>query len=166
MTVRGYKMKMSYVDREGRKTRPSHWVDVPAATRHANGLAEIEGYVARVIASKAKSTSVQFSTKSGNTAISVAKYEGKLTLGLVTGTKRERAREAAIRQFFASRSIQPSADYLGANGGVPNATRVLDFPMPQDSTAIAQIAADLLREIYRLRDSTTLDIRYTEHEAS
>jgi hypothetical protein len=166
MTVRGYKMKMSYVNREGRKTRPSHWVDVPPSTRHARGLAEIEGYVARVIASKAKSSSAHFSTKSGNTAIGVAKYENKLSLGLVTSTTRERKREAAIRQFFAARNISPSADYLAANGGVPNATRVLDFPMPHDPAVVAQIAADLLRYIYRLRDSTTLDIRFRDHEAS
>jgi hypothetical protein len=166
MTVRGYKMKMSYVDREGRKTRPSHFVDVPPSTRHAAGLAEIEGYVARVIASKAKSSSVHFSTKSGNTAIGVAKLENKLSLGLVTSTRRERKREAAIRQFFAALSISPSADYLAANGGVPNATRVLEFPVPHDPAVVAQIAADLLRNIYRLRDSTTLDIRFQDREAS
>ena len=75
-------------------------------------------------------------------------------------------REAAIREFFARRSISPSDDYLAANGGVPEAARILSFPMPRDAALVAQIAADLLREIYRLRDSTALDIRYTENEAS
>jgi hypothetical protein len=166
MTVRGYKMKMNYVDRRGRKTRPSHWVDVPAAARHANGLAQIESYVSRVLASSASSSWVSLSTKSGNTAISVAKYDGKLSIGLTVEVKRERSREAAIRQFFASRSICPSKDYLAANGGVPEATRVLDFPMPDQPAEVAHIASDLLRTVYRLRETTTLDIRYEENEAS
>ena len=166
MTVRGYKMKMSYVDREGRKTRPSHSVDVPAAIRHMNGIAKIEAYVERLLRSKAKSAWANLSTKSGNTAISIAQHERKLSLGLSTSTARERTREAAIREFFARRSISPSDDYLAANGGVPEATRILSFPMPRNTAVVAQIAADLLREIYRLRDSTTLDIRYTESEAS
>ena len=166
MTVRGYKMKMNYVDRQGRKTRPSHWVDVPAAARHPNGLAQIESYVSRVLASNALSSWVGLSTKSGNTAISVAKHDSKLSLGLTVEVKRERSREAAIRQFFASRSIFPTKDYLAANGGVPEATRVLDFPMPDQPPEVAQIAADLLREVYRLRETTTLDIRYQENDAS
>jgi hypothetical protein len=166
MTVRGYKMKMNYVDRAGRKTRPSHWVDVPNATRHANGFEQIERFVSRVLASGMASSWVQLSTKSGRTAISIAKHKSKLTLGLTVHAKRQRSREAAVRQFFASRHISPSADYLAANGGVPETTRVLDFPMPNSSTAVARVASDLLREIYRLRDTTTLDIRFEEHEAS
>lgn len=166
MTVRGYKMKMSYVDREGRKTRPSHWVDVPAATRHSNGLAHIESYVERLLRSKAPSCWANLSTKSGSTAISIAQRERKLSLGLTTSTARERSRGAAIRGFFARRSISPSDDYLAANGGVADATRVLNFPMPRDAAVVAQIAGDLLREIYRLRDTTTLDIRVTEVKAS
>ena len=166
MTVRGYKMKMNYVDRQGRKTRPSHWVDVPAATRHANGLGEIEGYVSRVLTSKMASSWVQLSTKSGHTAISVGKHDDKLTLGLTVEVKRERSRETAIRQFFESRHISPSSDYLAANGGVPEATRILNFPLPHNAAVVAQVASDLLREIYRLRDTTTLDIRFEEREES
>jgi hypothetical protein len=133
--------------------------------RHSNGLAQVEPYIARVLASRAKSSSTQFSTKSGNTAISVAKYEGKLLLGLTVDAK-QRKREAGIRAFFAKRRILPKNDYLAANGGVPEATRVMDFPMPHDVGVAAAIASDLLREIYRLSTTTILDIRFEEHEAS
>jgi hypothetical protein len=166
MTVRGYKMRMNYVDRQGRKTRPSHWVDVPAAIRHLNGLAQVRSYVSCVLTSKAPSSWVHFSTKSGQTSISVAKHDGKLSIGLTVDAKRPRNREAAIREFFARRSILPSNDYLAGNGGVPEATRVLDFPMPQDLSVVAEITSDLLREIYRLSSTSTLDIRFEEREAS
>src|SRR5258708_37228731 len=105
MTVRGYRMKMNYVDHQGRKTRPSHWVEFPAATRHVNGLGQIENYVARVLASKASSSWAIFSTKSGKTCIDVAKRDGKLSLGLTVDAKRPRSREAAIRDFFSRRRI-------------------------------------------------------------
>ena len=166
MTVRGYKMRMSYVDRQGKKTRPSHWVDVPAATRHLNGLARLKPYVARVLTSNASSSWAQFSTKSGNTAISLGKRGGKLELGLTVDVRRGRKREADIRAFFARRNILPKSDYLAANGGVPEATRIMNFPMPHDARVAAKIASDLLRKIYRLRATTTLDIRFEEHEAS
>lgn len=165
MTVRGYKMRMNYVDRQGRKTRPSHWVDVPAATRHAIGISHIDAYVFRVLASKSKSSWVNLSTKSGNTAIGIAKHDGNVSLGLTLNVRRERNRERAIREFFASRNISPSDDYLAADAGVPDSTRVLNFPMPRDPAVIADMASDLLRDIYRLRDTTTLDMRFEEQEA-
>lgn len=162
MTVRGYRMKMNYVDRHGRRTRPSSWIDVPAATRHVNGIGHIERYVARVLDSKTSSSWVHFSTKSGHTSISVTKRDGRLSLGLTVDVKRLRSREAAIREFFARRRIVPSIDYLAGNGGVSEATRVLGFPMPHDAVGVAEIASDLLRGIYRLNETTTLDIRFGE----
>jgi hypothetical protein len=124
--------------------------------------AEIGAYVARVIASKASSSRVHFSTKSGLTCISVAKHEGKLSLGLTVDVSRHRNREAAIRDFFAHRRIVPGTDYFASNGGRAEATRVLDFPMTGDSGTVAEIASDLLREIYRLKGTTTLDVRFEE----
>ncbi|WP_171160075.1 hypothetical protein [Usitatibacter palustris] len=156
---------MSYVDRQGKKTRPSHWVDVPAATRHLDGLAQVKPYMARVLASEASSSWAQFSTNSGHTAISLGKRDGRLYLALTVEVK-QRKREADVRAFFSKRSILPTSDYLGANGGVPEATRIMDFPIPNDVGIAARIATDLLREVYRLRDTTTLDIRFEEHEAS
>ena len=164
MTVRGYKMKVTNVDRLGRRKGPVRWVDVPAATRCPNGFAEIEGFVSRVLASKAPSCWAIFSTKSGNTSISVGSLNGAVTLGL-SADARSQAQQKAIRAFFARRDIAPSQDYLAGNGGRPNATRILSFPMPRDAKAISELATDLLRAVYRLKETTTLDMRFEEHEA-
>ena len=159
-------MKMNYVDREGRETGPSHWVDLPVATRHSNGFSEVEGDIARVLASRAASSWAQFSTMSGKTSISVGKHEGKLQLSLVVDQRRLRHREAAVRNFFAHHQIRPTQDYLAGNGGIAKSTRVLVFPLPNDAGVAAEIATDLLQEIYQLKSTTTLDIRFEEHEAS
>jgi len=165
MTVRGYKMKVTNVDRLGKKKGPVQWVDVPAATRCPRGFAHIETFVARVLLSNARSTWAIVSTKSGNTSISIGKYKGVVSLGM-TVEVRSRARESALRAFFEERGIVPTRDYLAKNGGVPDARRVLDYPMPNDAVAIAELAVDLLGSVYRLKETTTLDIRFEEHEAS
>ena len=164
MTVRGYKMKVTNVDRLGKRKGPVQWVDVPRATRCARGFAQVESFVVRVLSSNARSSWAIFSTKSGNTSISVGKYKGAITLGM-TVEVRSRARERALRAFFEDRGILPSRDYLAKNGGVPDATRVLDYPMPKHAGTIAEMAVDLLRSVHRLKESTTLDIRFEEHEA-
>ena len=165
MTVRGYKMNVTNVDRLGKRKGPVQWVDVPAATRCLRGFSAIEQFVERVLSSKADSSWVIISTWSGNTSISIAKHNGTVSLGM-TVDARSRAREKSLRAFFAGQGIAPSRDYLAKNGGVPDATRVFDFPMPIERSLIAGLAVDLLRAVYRLKDTTTLDILFEERGAS
>ena len=165
MSVRGYRMKVSTVDRQGKRKGPVEWVDVPPATRHANGFANIEPFVCRVLSSKAVSSWVTIATVSGRSALSVSKHNGECRLGLTVEVK-QRAKEAKVRAFFSKRGIAPARDYLARNGGVPNATRVLDYPMSGDAKAISMLVVAALRDLYRLSERSALDMRITEYEAS
>ncbi len=162
MTVRGYRVRVTNVDRSGKRKGPVEWVDVPKAQRVAPGFPGIEPFVSRVVASRASSSWVTISTMSGRTSLSIAKQGDTLLLGLSADVRRSLSEERRIRAFFDARGLAPSSDYLAKNGGVANATRVLDFPVKGAPPQVARIAMDLLREVYRLTERTTLDIRFTE----
>lgn len=164
MSARGYRMKVITVDRSGRQKGPSEWVDVPPAQRFSsNGMAHIQDFVQRVLSSDADSAWITIGTPSGRTAIGIAKQRGRPLVG-VTIKSKARAREAAVRAFFARRGICASSDYLAGSGGVPNAVRVLDYPLPSNASKISKMAADLLKAVYRLNARSPLDIRFTERE--
>jgi hypothetical protein len=164
MSARGYRMRVTTVDRNGRRRGPIEWVDVPAAERFpSGGISQIGAFVRRVLRSPASSAWIVISTPSGRTAISIGKHEGAASFGVSTDV-RKRSRERALRSFFAARRIQPTRDYLAANGRVQNSTRVLEFPAPRTATSSAKIAGDLLRTVYGLTDRSALDIRFSEKE--
>jgi len=167
MTIRGYKMRVTTVDRSGKRKSPSQWVDVPAAIRYeSSGFANIQAYVARVFSSTAASSWVTISTRSGRSSLSVAKHSGVRRIGLSVDVLRSKAKEARVRAFFEKQALSPASDYLAKNGGVANATRVLDYPLPDDPKAATALTIAALREIHRLNAKSTLDMRYSEHEAS
>jgi len=164
MSARGYRMRVTTVDRNGRRKGRVEWVNVPPADRFASeGISQIQPFVSRVLRSTADSAWIVIATPSGRTAISIGKHNGALSLGVSVGV-RERKCETSVRSFFAERGIGPSRDYLAGNGGVPNAVRILEFPLPRTAQRSAVIAADLLRAVYRLTNRSALDIRLTENE--
>ena len=164
MGVRSYRMRVTTVDRHGHRKGAGEWVDVPRAERFgSNGISQIGSFVQRVLRSPATSAWIVISTPSGRTAISIGKHEGALTFGTSVDV-RKRARESALRAFFARRRIQPTRDYLAGNGGVPNCVRVLEFPAPHAATWTAKLAGDLLRTVYRLTQQSALNIRFSENK--
>jgi hypothetical protein len=167
MTIRGYKMRVTTVDRTGKRKGAAALVAVPAATRHASsGFANIEAYVARVLASSASSAWVTISTSSGRSALSIGKHNGVCRISLTVDVLRSSAKEARIRAFFDGEGLSPSSDYLGKNAGVANATRLLDYPIPKDATTATALTIAVFREIYRLNEKSTLNMRFSEYEAS
>src|SRR5256885_5487066 len=144
MPVRGYRMRVVTVDRQGRQKGPAEWVDVPPAERFSSdGISHIRPFVMRVLSSKANASWITVGTPSGRTAIGIGKQGSRVSVDVSVNVRRP-AREAAIRKFFASRKLEPCKDYLARNGGVPNSVRVLEYPLQPDAGQISKLAGNLL----------------------
>lgn len=166
MPARSYRMKVVVKDREGRRRAPAEWVTVPNAEVVPHGFSRIRSMVEKVAQSAADSAWVTISSTSGRSGISISKHRGVLKLGINVDVSHARTRERSTRTFFSSRGLAPSEDYLGGNGGVPNAVRILGYNLPDDVHLVADIAADALRTLFRLCATSTLHLRFTERGKS
>ncbi|MCC6738286.1 MAG: hypothetical protein IT452_04520, partial [Planctomycetia bacterium] len=105
-------------------------VSVQAAPDHfaANGIDHLEPYVSRLLVPTGGFKFLHVFTPDGNRGFGLSARDGVVQAGLSVEWRQEAEREAAIRAFFASLGIAPSEDYLGGNGDVPDATRILEYP--------------------------------------
>jgi hypothetical protein len=154
------------VDENG-KEKDGHWVDIPEPDRFAsNGFAQIKGYVSRLLQSSARFTSVIIATPDGRIAVSLWQRGGIPEFALSVQWRSEAEREQAVRQFFSERGLTTSHDYLGGNGGIPDATRCLGYFLPADVEFITALIKDVLRQIYYIREQDALDFSYQEHHGA
>jgi hypothetical protein len=87
---------------------------------------------------------------------------GTVEAHLTVEWRQEPNREVAIRTFFASLGTPPSEDYLAGNGGIPDATRLLAYPLRGDALALAELTKRILRELCGVSPAEPLNIGYTE----
>jgi hypothetical protein len=162
-TPRFTKMWVVTVDENG-KEKDGHWVDIPKPDRFASdGFAQVESYVSRLLQSSARYTSLIIATPDQQIAVSLGQRGGIPDFSISVEWRSEPDREKAIRQFFSERRLVTYHDYLAGNGGVPDATRCLDYYLPPDVQFITTLTKDVLREIYQLRELDALDFTYEEH---
>jgi hypothetical protein len=160
---RAKKMWVVTVDEKGKQLGDGRWAEIPKPDScRSDGLARIEGYVSRVLRSSARFTSLIVATPDHQMAISLRQRDGIPEFGLTVEWRSEPERERAIRQFFAERGLSASRDYLGGNGGVPDAIRLLDFCLPSDGQFITTVTKDVLRQVYHLQEQDALDFTYQE----
>jgi hypothetical protein len=161
---RAKKMRVVTVDENGKELGDERWVDIPKPDSfRSDGLVRVESYVSRVLRSSARFTSLIVATPDHQMAISLRQRDGMPEFGLIVEWRSEPARERAIRQFFAERGLSAARDYLGGNGGVPDAIRLLDYCLPPDVHFITALTKDVLRQIYHLQEQDALDFTYQEH---
>jgi hypothetical protein len=152
------------VDEHGKGMGDGRWVDIPAPDRFAsNGFAHIESYVSKLMQSSASYTSVIIGTPDSQIAVSLGQRGGVPHFSTTVEWRSEPEREHAIRQFFAEHRLATYHDYLAGNGGVPDATRCLDYYLPPDVQFITTLTKDVLHQIYHLREQDALDFTYDEH---
>lgn len=144
------------------RKRHAEWVTVPAAQVLPHGFSHLEGIVRRVLSSPADSSWATISSASGRSGISVAKHRGVVALGVSVNVNRSRTRERSTRAFFSERGLVPSEDYLAGNGGTPKALRVLDYTLPADVRAVADLSKQALQNLFRLTETSILHVRFTE----
>lgn len=124
-------------------------VSIDPAPDHysSNGLEHIEPYLSRLLVPTNQFKSIAIFTPDGNRGFGLDAQNGIITAGFTVEWRQEGQREAAIRTFFKALQIQPSRDYLAGNGGVPDATRVLEYPVKGTATEITALAKRILQEL-------------------
>jgi hypothetical protein len=158
-------MVVESVDSQGRLTRLPQVVRIPAPHRVQDaGLSQLQPQVTRLMASKARFTSLLVFTPDHLRGLGLHFTGGQASVSLTAEWQRHPEQEQAIRALFSGIQIQASKDYLAQNGSVANATRILEYPLPADADTATTICKRVLREIYAVRDEEALDYTYQEHK--
>ena len=88
--------------------------------------------------------------------------DGVVEADLTVEWRREARREASIRAFFSSLGIAPSHDYLAGNGGVGDATRILDYRTTASTAEITALTKRILQELCGVSPTEALNISYRD----
>jgi hypothetical protein len=161
---RATKMRVVTVDENGKELGDAKWVDIPEPDHFASdGFAQIESYVSWLLRSSARYTSLIIATPDQQIAVSLGQRGGVPHFSISVEWRSEPDRETTIRQFFDERGLATYHDYLAGNGGVPDATRCLDYYLPPDVQFITTLTKDVLRQIYQLQEQDALDFSFEEH---
>jgi len=164
---RSERMWVVTVDENGDE-KDGHWVDIPEPDHFAaDGFAQVDDYVSRLLRSSARFASVIIGTPDQRKAVCLWRRGGVPEFTFLVEWRSEPERERAIRQIFAERGLSVSHDYLAGNGGVPDVTRCLgNFLPPDDVQFITALTKDVLRQIYQLREEEALDFTFGEKDDS
>ena len=156
---------VSVIDEGGNRIGRGRWRRIPAPDAIAsNGISHVDDYIDRLLSSKARSTSLSIFTPDGQRGLGLSRRDGEVIFGFTVEWREEPEQEQAIRKLFKELNIAPSEDYLAGNGNVDDATRVLDYPVPEDSEAISKLCKRVLRHICGIRDEEALDFSSEEHK--
>lgn len=155
------------VDQNGKARGDGRWVDIPKPDSFSsNGFAHIESYLSRLINSSAGHSSLVIATPDERIAVLLWQRGGALEFSLSVAWRSEPEQERAVRQFFEERKFSTSQDYLAGNGGIPDATRWLSYPLPSDVQFVASLTKDVLGRIYQVHEQDALDFTYEEHNSA
>jgi hypothetical protein len=143
-------------------TRTGVSLEKPPDHYATNGFEHIESYVSRLLVPSGRFKSLSIFTPDGNRGFGLFARDGKVEASLYVEQPQEAERETAIRTFFKSMGIDPSQDYLAANGGVPDATRVLSYPITGGTAEVTVLTKRILQELCGMSPTEALDISYGE----
>jgi hypothetical protein len=135
-------------------------LEAPPDHYATNGFDHIEPYVSRLLVRTNRFKFLQMFTPDGTRGFGFDAKDGVVNAGLTVEWRRESQREAAIRLFFRSLGIAPAQDYLAANGGVPNATRFLEYPIKGSAAEVTALTKRILQELCGVSATKALDISY------
>ena len=137
-------------------------VSLEAAPDHyaTNGFEHIEPYVSRLLVPSSRFKFLHIFTPDGMRGFAFNAKDGAVEAGLTVEWRQEAQKEAAIRAFFSSLGIAPSRDYLAGNGGVADATRILDYPITGNSAEVTALTKRILQELCGISPTEALDISY------
>ncbi len=127
-----------------------------------NGFHHIEPYVSRLLVPTNHFKALHIFTPDGNRGFGFSARDGRVEVGLMVEWRQEAQKEAAIRAFFSSLGIAPSRDYLAGNGGIPDATRILDYPITGSTAEVTALTKRILQELCGVSPTEALDIRYED----
>jgi hypothetical protein len=142
----------------------TQWVPVPKPEQiAAHGLDHIVRFMTRVLESTAKFTSLSIELPGREAAISVYRHREPGTLDLMLFVYRDTEEERAIRAFFEGHQVAPTVDYLPPPV-TPTSVRGLQYPLPQNATAAANLIRDFLQRVHGLAEEAGIDFTFENHE--
>ena len=135
----------------------------PAADHfERNAFDHIEAYVSRLLVPSNRFKFLHIFTPDGNRGFGLTARGGVVGAGLNLEWRNESQREATIRSFFGSLGIAPAQDYLAGNGGVPDATRILEYPVRGSTAEVTALSKRILQELCGVSPAEALNISYGE----
>jgi len=127
-----------------------------------NGFGHIEPYVSRLLVPTNHFKCLSMFTPDGTRGFGFDARDAVVHACLMVEWRQESQRETAIRAFFSSLGIAPSRDYLAGNGGVSDATRVLEYPVTGSTAEVTALTKRILKELCGVTPAEALDISYRE----
>ena len=127
-----------------------------------NGFDHVGQYVSQLLVPTNSFKSLSMFTPDGSRGFGLDAQNGVVHATLTTEWRQEVQREAAVRSFFSALGIAPSRDYLAGNGGVPDATRILEYPITGNPAEITALTKRILQQLCSVSATEALDINYTE----
>jgi hypothetical protein len=122
-------------------------------------IPELEDVVGKVLGAEGR-RSVTMTLRYTDDGFSFGHNESGLYASFFLKSHLEVEREREVRAIFAGLGIQPGQDYLSQHGRV----RALTFPLPAERNVLATLAKQLLIDVYRMRRSDALELRWNEFE--
>jgi hypothetical protein len=161
-------MHVVSVDNTGKQVGKEEIVRIPdpdSTPRY--GLSHVGEQVERLFKAAGKRPTLSMFTTDGMRGFGLTRANGQtsvdITVEVAPAAAAEPQKEAAIRAYFKSRNLYPTEDYMAANGGIPNATRVLSFPLPGTSEQVTAAATKLLKDIFQIREDEAISFTLETH---
>lgn len=152
------------VDSDGTELRREMVVDPTPDRIDRNGLLRFGDYFGRLTASRARFSSVIASSFSGDRAFLVMKENGVVSVSLSIDWRSDPEKERRARRMFKELGIPPTEDYLAGNGGISDATRYLQFPLPANTLRAKSICLRVMREIEEIQPEEGLNYTFEEND--
>jgi hypothetical protein len=127
-----------------------------------NGFNHLDSYISKLSAYSESFKSMIISTPKGDKALGLDSKAGVISVGFTVEWKQEPDKEKSIREYFQRLKILPYRDYLAANGGVPESTRVLDFKIEGNEKEVSSLVKDILKKLCDISEGEPLNIYYEE----
>jgi hypothetical protein len=126
-----------------------------------DGFSHVEPYISRLLVPTNRLKFLRIFTPDGNRGFGLHARDGVVEASLTVEWRQDAQREASIRSFFRSLGIAPSRDYLAGNGGVPDASRILEYPLSGSTVEVTALTKRILQELCSVSPTEALDIKYT-----
>ena len=137
-------------------------VEAPPDHYATNGFDHIEPYVSRLLVPTNRFKFLSMFTPDGTRGLGFDAKDGVVHACLTVEWRQESQREAVIRAFFSSLGIAPSQDYLAGNGGVADATRILEYPVTGSTVEVTALTKRVLQDLCGVSPTEALDISYRD----
>lgn len=128
----------------------------------ADGIDHISSYISKLIVPSTKFKFLFIFTPDGQRGLSLTAKDSQITVGFTVDWRKHPEKEKDIRSYFKKLDIEPSEDYLGGNGDVADATRLLSYPLTGTETALSKLVKDMLQSLCNISSKEALDIRYDD----